>query len=94
MKKIKLDTIIRTVCLVLALVNQVLAMKGHSLLPITDEQVNELLTLCCTIGASVWAWWKNNSFTHAALEGDRVKDAIKAGLADGVELFEKEVEEE
>jgi len=79
MNKIELSTIIRTVCLVLALVNQGLAMAGHSLLPITDEQVNELLTLLATIVTSVWAWWKNNSFTQAAIEGDKVMHSIKSG---------------
>lgn len=79
MKKIKLDTIIRTVCLVLALVNQGLTMAGHSLLPITDEQVTELITLVCTIVASVWAWWKNNSFTQAAITADEIMHDIKAG---------------
>lgn len=78
-RKVKLDTIIRTVCLVLALVNQGLTMAGHSLLPITDEQVTELLTLVFTIGASVWAWWNNNSFTQAALVADEIMHDIKAG---------------
>ncbi len=86
MSKIELGTIIRTVCLVLALINQGLTMAGHSILPITDEQVNELLTLLATIVTSTWAWWKNNSFTQAAIEGDKVMTAIKAG--------EKNVKEE
>ena len=76
---IKLDTIIRTVCLVLALVNQGLMMAGHSILPVTDEQVAELLTLVFTILASLWAWWKNNSFTKAAIEADNAMQAIKDG---------------
>jgi SPP1 family holin len=91
MKKIKLDTIIRTVCLVLALVNQVLAMKGHSLLPITDEQVNELITLGATIVTSLWAWWKNNSFTQAAIVADEFMHDIKNG--GGIEWEDEETEE-
>lgn len=76
---VKLDTIIRTVCLVLALINQALTMTGHSLLPISDEQVNEAITLGATIITSLWAWWKNNSFTRAAIQADEVKDNLKAG---------------
>lgn len=78
-RTIKADTIIRTVLLVLALVNQALTITGHAVLPISDEQVTELLSLALTVGASLWAWWKNNSFTQAALEGDAVKDSIKKG---------------
>lgn len=83
---IKLETIIRTVCLVLALINQALTMAGHSILPVTDEQVAEFLSLVFTIVTSLWAWWKNNSFTKAAIEADNVKDAIKSGKT--VEVLE------
>ena len=55
--KIKTDTIVRTVLLVVALVNQILTSTGHSVLPVSDEQITEVLTLAITIGASVWAWW-------------------------------------
>ena len=82
MKNVKLGTIIRTVCLVLALVNQGLMMAGHSVLPITDEQVNEFITLGATIVASVWAWWKNNSFTEAAIVADEFMHDIKNGTVD------------
>lgn len=76
---VKTDTIVRTVCLILALVNQLLSSTGHAVLPIADEQVETLVTTVITIGVAVWNWWKNNSFTQAALEGDAVKDAIKRG---------------
>ena len=70
--KIKKDTIIRTVILVLALVNQILTSVGCSIIPISDEQITEVISLVFTIGASVWAWWKNNSFTKNAIEADKV----------------------
>ena len=59
-KKISVGTIVRTVCLALALINQVLVMTGHSVLPIADEQVEELFTLGATLITSLVAWWKNN----------------------------------
>lgn len=72
MKKIELGTIIRTVVLVLALINQGLTMSGHSPIPISDDQVTEVITLMATIGSAVWAWWKNNSFTQKAIEADHI----------------------
>ena len=74
---IKIDTIIRTVVLLLALINNTLTMTGHSVLPVTDEQVSELLSLLFTIGAALWAWWKNNSFTPAAIQADEVLADLK-----------------
>ena len=78
MKNVKSSTIVRTVVLVVALINQALTMAGKSLLPITDEQITELLTLVLTIGSSLWAWWKNNSFTQAAITADEMMAEMKA----------------
>lgn len=69
--------VIRTVVLVIALVNQVLTSLGYPVLPFTDEQVTELITLAFTIGASAWAWWKNNSFTKHAIKADEIKNELK-----------------
>ena len=74
---VKKDTIIRTVCLVLALINQALTLAGKSPLPIEDAQVTELLSLIFTVAASLWAWWKNNSFTPAAIAADEVMHDLK-----------------
>lgn len=75
--KIKTDTIVRTIVLVLALINQVLAIKGKEVLPVTEDEVYQLVSLVVTIGASLWAWWKNNSFTESAIMGDQLKDQLK-----------------
>ena len=74
---VKTDTIIRTIVLVIALVNQILTSTGHSVLPFNDEEISELIALVITIGASVWAWWKNNSFTKNAIEADKVLESMK-----------------
>lgn len=75
--KIKTDTIIRTVVLIVALINQALTVAGKSLLPITDDQIADLITLVITIGASLWSWWKNNSFTKPAIQADEVLKRLK-----------------
>ena len=70
-------TIIRTVLLILALVNQILTVMGITPLPIEDEQITQLLSLAFTIGTSVWAWWKNNSFTLEAVKADEYLKSLK-----------------
>lgn len=70
-------TIIRTVLLILALVNQILTVMGITPLPIEDEQITQLLSLAFTIGTSVWAWWKNNSFTVEAVKADEYLKSLK-----------------
>ena len=74
--EVKKDTIIRTTVLVIALLNQILT--SHDILPISDEEVSQVISLAFTIGASIWAWWKNNSFTKAAIEADKVLNEKKS----------------
>lgn len=70
--KISAETIARTIVLGLALVNQVLLLCGVQAIPVLEEDVYAVVTTVWTIAAAIWGWWKNNSFTRAALEGDRV----------------------
>ena len=77
--KISKGTIARTVVLIIALINQALTMTGHNPLPWSDEQLYEGVTLVLTVAASLAAWWKNNSFTKAAIEADEILQDIRKG---------------
>lgn len=68
--KISAGTISRTIVLLLALVNQVLLMCGVQVIPISDEEINTIVSTSWTVISALVAWWKNNSFTVAARIGD------------------------
>lgn len=53
-------TLIRTIVLAVALINQALVTKGYDTIPVGSEEFTQFVTLGVTIGTSVWAWWKNN----------------------------------
>ena len=72
--KIKTSTIVRTALLILALINQCLSIAGKAVLPITDEQLEQVISLIITIAVSLWNWWKNNSFTSLAIQADEWLD--------------------
>lgn len=74
---VKTETIVRLIVLLLALVNQALAAAGKSPLPFSDDTVTEAVSVVITVIAAAWGWWKNNSFTHAALEADEVLKKIR-----------------
>lgn len=80
--KITTGTIARTICLALALVNQVLTSTGHSVINISDENINTLISTIFTIITAVVAWWRNNSFTAAALKADEVMRKERANVED------------
>lgn len=69
-KKVSAETLVRTVVLVVALLNQVLTMFGKNPLPFAGEELYSMLTALVTVVATIWAWWKNNSFTSAAIQAD------------------------
>lgn len=71
--KVSIATLARTA----ALANQVSSTAGKPLLPIESSEVERFVTTGLTIATSVAAWWKNNSFTAAAIEGDRRMNSLK-----------------
>ena len=75
--KISAGTIARTAVLALALTNQVLSATGHAVLPIESSELERLITTGITVAASLVSWWKNNSFTNAAIEADKTYEVIK-----------------
>lgn len=75
---ISAGTIARTACLLLALTNQVLSALGKPVLPIESATVEQLVTAGITTVTALVAWWKNNSFTAAALEADKTYNRLKA----------------
>ena len=75
----KKETLLRTVVLVLALVNQILTALGKNPLPFSEEESYEGISAILTAGASLWAWWKNNSFTKAAVRADEYLKKCKEG---------------
>lgn len=81
-KKVKKETVIRTTILVLAIINNGLALFNKSPLPIDDETVVNVVSFVFTTASALWAWWMNNSFTYNAIRADEffqeLKDAEKA----------------
>ena len=76
--KVSADTIIRTIVLLVTLINSVLTMTGHNPLPFAEDELYTTLSCIATVCATVWAWWKNNSFTEAAIKADEYLQELKS----------------
>ncbi|MCY8271267.1 phage holin [Bacillus sonorensis] len=81
MKNLDKGTVIRTVLLFIALVNQTLIMFGKSALPINEDQVNTLADTLYLAGSTIFtivttvvAWFKNNYVTG---KGKQQKEVLK-----------------
>lgn len=75
--KISAGTIARTVCLCLALVNQVIVLFGGEALPIAENDIYRLVSLMFTVVSAITAWWKNNSFSLPAIKADKLMYEMK-----------------
>ena len=74
---VKKDTILRTIVLLFALVNQLLTATGRNPLPFSEDEVYQTLSAVITTGVAVVTWWKNNSFSEEAIKADEYKDNLK-----------------
>ena len=68
-------TIIRTIVLILALINQFLVSYGLYKIPGTAEEQTEFLSAVFTFVASAIAWFKNN---YVTAKGKKQKEILKA----------------
>ena len=76
-EKISAATIARTVCLLLALTNQVLSALGKPVLPIESATVEQLVTAGITTITALIAWGQNNSFTQEAIRADHLLNQMQ-----------------
>lgn len=71
-KGVSVQTWARTLVLILALVSQLCVILGKHSEAIDVDQWQEYVTYALTVIGSIWAWWKNNSFTDKAQNADKL----------------------
>ena len=76
-RTVSAGTVARTAVLLLALTNQILSACGKPILPIESATVEQLVTAGITSVAALVSWWKNNSFTAAAVAADSYMARLK-----------------
>lgn len=76
--KVSAGTAARTICLILALANQILAIVGKEAIAFAEADVYQGVSLVFTAVTAIAAWWKNNSFSAAAQEADKLMLELKS----------------
>jgi SPP1 family holin len=67
----------RTIIMILALVNQFLMIFGKEQIPFAEDSIYQFISMIATAVSTLWVWWKNNSFSKSAQEGDKVMKGIE-----------------
>ena len=85
---------VRTIALVIALINLVLYLCGKNQITVEAETVWGYITTIVTVATSMYAWWKNNSITPEAKAADLIMRAAKVSVFEEVSEDEFTTEEE
>lgn len=75
--KVTKETITRTVINAVALLNILLVVFNKVPLDLDESLIYDLVSCIALAGANIQSWWKNNSFTPAAIKADEYMKQIK-----------------
>lgn len=75
--KISKGTIVRTIMLVIVIINMILKACGKNIINIDENQVLTVLEYIIEIAVIAVNWWKNNSFTDKAIKADEFLKTLK-----------------
>lgn len=93
MYNISKGTIVRTIMLVIVLVNLILKACGKPLIDVAEHTLFYWLEVILEIGVIITTFWKNNSFSKAAIKADDFLKKLKNGDSENL-TFETQIEEE
>ena len=100
MKKINLkgitpEAITRIVVLLIALINAVLQIFGINIIPVTNDEASEIVSIVFLIIMTLYNTYKNFNVTPASQIAQNITDSIKNGelVAEDIEEILKKIKE-
>ena len=76
-QKVKKETLTRTIITAISMLNMILTMTGKNPLPFSEDELYIGLSAVAGFISTVWSWWKNNSFTPAAIKADKYLEELR-----------------
>lgn len=77
MAQVAPGTWVRLALLIAALINMSLKVLGADGISVGNETVEKAVTVIIMVITALMAYWKNNSFTEAAIAADEVMQSLK-----------------
>ena len=75
--KISKGTIVRTVMLIIVVLNMILKHFGLDVINVTESEILSVLEMLIEIAVIIVTFWKNNSFTDKAIKADEFLKTLK-----------------
>ena len=86
-------TIVRTIMMILVIVNIILQRLGYDIINVDENSVLAAVELLIEIAILIVGWWKNNSFSQNAIKADEYLRKLKYSDEDDMEYEESEEDE-
>jgi SPP1 family holin len=80
--KITKGTIVRTILLIMVIVNFVLERMGVDIIPVSESGILMFVETLIEIAVIGVAWWKNNSFSEKAIKADEFLNELRNSEAE------------
>lgn len=77
--KISKGTIVRLIAVLFVIVNLILKAAGKPVIEIDEGTIGAFVDAVITIAVIIIAFWKNNSFSKAAIKADEFLKKLKEG---------------
>ena len=75
--KISKGTIVRTIMIVLVIINMILGRMGYDVIDVDENQVLEVVEILIEVAIIVVGFWKNNSYTEKAIKADEFLKGLR-----------------
>ena len=75
--KISKGTIVRTVMLIIVVLNMILKHFGLDVINVSESEILSVLEMLIEIAVIIVTFWKNNSFTDKAIKADEFLKTLK-----------------
>lgn len=63
-------TIVRTIMLIIVIINLILKQTGHDIINVSESEVLSFVEIIIELAVIITTFWKNNSFTKNAQKAD------------------------
>ncbi len=79
MEKLKISkgTIVRTIMLIIVVVNMILQHFGIDIIKVDESEIASLVEIILELAVIIVTFWKNNSFTDKAIKADEFLKTLK-----------------
>ena len=75
--KISKGTIVRTIMLIIVIINMILQHFGLDIINVDESQVLSFVEIVIELAVIIVSFWKNNSFTDNAIKADEFLQQLR-----------------